>query len=192
MGGSRPLLLALLWLSFGLPLSAPATASGIGGDFSLTDHQGQTFSLQQLRGKVVLLFFGYTFCPDICPTELAGLARVLDGLGADADRVEGVFISLDPERDSPRVLKDYLGYFNRRLIGLTGSAEDIRAVATRYRVRYQKHPLPNGGYSLDHAANLYIIDQGGELFSIVPYGLPPAHVLRVVRSLLEKSEPGKR
>lgn len=184
---TRPFLWVMLPLLFSLLMHSPATASDVGGDFTLIDHEGKAFNLQQLRGKVVLLFFGYTYCPDLCPTELAGVSRVLDGLDTDGDRVRGLFISLDPERDTPRVLKDYLGYFNQQLIGLTGSQDAIRQVAARYRVRYQKHPLPNGSYSLDHSANLYIIDQGGQLFSMVPYGLPPEHVLQVVRSLLDNN-----
>jgi len=184
---TRLALLIILPLLSSLFTTSQASTSSIGGDFTLIDHEGKTFRLQQLRGKVVLLFFGYTFCPDICPTELAGVSRVLDGLGTDADRVQGLFVSLDPERDTPRVLKDYLSYFNRQLIGLTGSQDAIRQVSSRYRVRYQKHPLPNGSYSLDHSANLFIIDQHGQLFSVVPYGLPPEHVQRVVRSLLDNN-----
>ncbi|MCW8905165.1 MULTISPECIES: SCO family protein [Sedimenticola] len=184
---TRLALLIVLSLLSSLFTTIQASTSSIGGDFTLINHEGKTFHLQQLRGKVVLLFFGYTYCPDICPTELAGVSRVLDGLGTDADRVQGVFVSLDPERDTPRVLKDYLGYFNQQLIGLTGSDDAIRQVAIRYQVRYQKHSLSNGSYSLDHSANLYIIDQDGQLFSVVPYGLPPEHVQRVVRSLLDNN-----
>lgn len=161
----------------------------LGGDFTLTDQQGQPFQLQQLRGKVVILTFGYTYCPDICPTELAGVSRVLDGLGADAERVRGLFITLDPQRDTPQVLKAYLSYFNSALIGLTGTDEAIRQVATGYRVQYEKHPQPDGSYSLDHSANLYLIDQQGALFSVIPHGLPPAHVLRVVQAMLKAVTP---
>lgn len=174
---------------FLLLLAMPGTSSladdrGIGNDFTLTDQEGRPFRLQQLRGKVVLLSFGYTYCPDICPTELAAMSRVLDGLGNDADRVQGLFISLDPQRDTPGVLKNYLAYFHPRLIGLTGSTESIREVAGQYRVRYRKNLRPSGDYSLDHSANLYLIDQQGRLASIVPYGLPPEHVLRVVHGML--------
>ncbi len=183
----RSVLLCIL-LFAGLGFSNSVNASSMGGDFSLTDQHGNPFQLQQLRGKVVLLFFGYTYCPDICPTELAGVSRVLDALGTQADRVQGLFITLDPQRDTPRVLKDYLAYFNPQLIGLTGSPAAIDRVSTQYRVRYLKQQRPDNSYSLDHSTNLYIIDPAGELSTVVPYGLPPEHVLRVVRSMLEASE----
>ena len=156
-----------------------------GGDFSLTDHNGESFRLQQLRGKLVLLFFGYTHCPDICPTELANLAAVMNTLGDRAAEVQGVFVSLDPERDTPALLRDYTRYFSDNLIGLTGSQEEIAAVARQYRVKYNKHWKENGGYSLDHSVNLYVIDRNGLLSTIVPYGLPPEHVLMLIRRLLQ-------
>ncbi|WP_428605849.1 SCO family protein [Sedimenticola sp.] len=161
--------------------------AAMGGDFTLTDQQGKPFQLQQLRGKVVLLSFGYTYCPDICPTELARISSVLNGLGGDADQVQGLFITLDPGRDTPPVLQAYLNYFNPSLIGLTGSDAAISQVATAYHVAFQKQAQPDGDYSLDHSANLYLIDRNGQLFGMVPYGLPAAHVLQVVRSLLDGS-----
>jgi cytochrome oxidase Cu insertion factor (SCO1/SenC/PrrC family) len=175
-------LLLILPIWFG---SCPAWAEdGIGGDFSLTDQAGQPFRLAQLRGKVVLLFFGYTFCPDICPTELANLSAVLNELPHAGDQVQGVFVTVDPERDTPRVLADYVGYFSRHLIGLTGSPDQIAQVAEKYRVKYRKNPRPGGAYSVDHSVNLYVIDRAGELATVIPYGLPPEHVLEVVRRLL--------
>jgi len=156
----------------------------LGGDFSLTDQDGRLFELQQLRGKVVLIFFGYTFCPDICPTELATVAAVLNELEDDSEQVQGVFVSVDPERDNPQILKSYIGYFNKHLIGLTGSPDEIERVANRYRVKFRKQPRTDGAYSMDHSANLYVIDRTGQLFAVIPYGLPPEHVLGVVRRLL--------
>jgi protein SCO1/2 len=161
-----------------------AKATGIGGDFSLTDQDNRPFQLEQLRGKVVVLFFGYTFCPDICPTELSNLSRVLDGLEADAQRVQGLFVTIDPERDKPEVIKSYVGYFNENLIGLTGTQAEIRRVASLYRAQYRKQPRPGGAYSMDHSASLYVIDRSGQLSAVVPYGLPPEHVLRVVKHFL--------
>ena len=158
----------------------------IGGDFSLTDHHGRPFELSQLRGQLVLLFFGYTFCPDICPTELSNLAAVLDGLGGQAQQVQGLFVSLDPQRDTPEVLRNYTRYFDPTLIGLTGSTDGVDRVARLYRVKYQRHKQADGGYSLDHSANLYVIDRQGRLAAVVPYGLPPEHVLQLVHDLLEQ------
>ncbi|MET0052770.1 MAG: SCO family protein [Candidatus Thiodiazotropha sp.] len=175
------MLLALVCLS-----AVEAKPEQLGGDFTLTDQFGKPFELTQLRGKLVLLFFGYTYCPDICPTELSNLAAVLDGLGDRAAQVQGVFVSLDPERDTPQVLQDYTRYFNPNLLGLTGSPEQVKHVAQQYRVQYQRHEKPDGRYSLDHSADLYVIDPEGKLTAVVPYGLPPEHVLALVRDLLSR------
>lgn len=178
---SSLLLVVPIWAGSGRALGEPA----IGGDFSLTNQYGQPFQLQELRGKVVLMFFGYTSCPDICPTELSNLAAVLNELEGAAEQVQGIFVTIDPERDRPEVLKDYVGYFSKDLIGLTGSSGQIEEVAGKYRAKYRKTPRPGGAYSMDHSADLYVIDQSGQLFAVVPYGLPPEHVLGVVRRLLD-------
>ncbi len=175
------LLVVSVWAGAGQALEEPA----IGGDFSLTNQHGHPFQLQQLRGKVVLMLFGYTFCPDICPTELASLAAVLKQLEGAAEQVQGVFVTIDPARDTPEVLKDYVGYFGKDLIGLSGSLDEVERVAGQYRVKYRKQPRPGGAYSMDHSADLYVIDRSGQLFAVVPYGLPPEHVLGVVQRLLE-------
>jgi len=132
-----------------------------------------------------LLFFGYTSCPDICPTVLANLSILLKQLGDDADKVQGIFITIDPERDTPLVLKQYIGYFNKNLIGLTGSQHDIDRVVAKFRVKYQKQASAGGHYTMDHTASLYMIDKTGELSTVVPYGLPAEHLLRVVQQLLQ-------
>jgi protein SCO1/2 len=177
------LLLALL-----LAVASATNAQGeIGGDFTLTDHNGRPFELRQLRGKLVLLFFGYTYCPDICPSELSNVAAVLDALGPRADEVRGLFVSLDPQRDRPQVLREYVRYFNENLLGLTGSAESVARVARQYRVKYRRKERADGGYTLDHSANLYLIGRNGDLEAVVPYGLPPEHVLELVRGLLAEA-----
>ena len=182
-----------LMLLLGILLAVPAQAGAeeIGGDFSLTDHNNESFELNQLGGKLVLLFFDYTYCPDICPTELANLAAVFDGLGDQAEQVQGLFISLDPQRDRPDVLRNYVKYFNEGLLGLTGSEAEVTQVAKQYRVKYERHEREDGGYSIDHSANLYVIDSQGRLSAVVPYGLPPQHVLDLVRRQLAE-EPGSR
>ncbi len=176
------MLLFALWLGVG-----QVQAGAPGGDFTLTDQTGTPFSLTQLRGKLVLLFFGYTYCPDICPTELSHVAAVLDALGEEAAGVQGLFVSLDPDRDTPAVLRNYTHYFNQGLIGLTGTQAEVDRVAGQYQVRYSRHALANGSYSLDHSANLYVIDRQGALAAVVPYGLPPEHLLNLVRDLLDRS-----
>lgn len=156
----------------------------IGGDFQLKDHRGQPFELNQLEGKLVMLFFGYTYCPDICPTELGNMAAVFDALGEQAERVQGVFVSLDPARDTAEVLANYVSYFHPEMLGLTGSQVEIERVTQQYRVSYQRHERADGGYSIDHSANLYLINTEGELTAVVPYGLPPEHVLEMVQGIL--------
>lgn len=156
----------------------------VGGDFSLIDQDGRPFQLNQLRGQVVLLFFGYTSCPDICPSELATMTHVMNSLGDGSGQVKGVFITLDPERDDPQVLKQYTGYFGGNIVGLTGSLEEVRGVANSYRVKFSRHLRPDGSYTVDHTANLYIVGREGKLSAVVPYGFPPGHVLEVVQQLL--------
>jgi cytochrome oxidase Cu insertion factor (SCO1/SenC/PrrC family) len=179
--GKRLLLLLLTLLSVAVN---SAFSEELGGDFSLTDHNSNTFELHQLRGKLVLLFFGYTYCPDICPSELANLSAVLNELGGQAGQVQGLFVSLDPDRDTPEVLHDYVRYFNEGMIGLTGSVVEVAQVAKQYRVNYQRHEREDGSYSIDHSANLYLINGKGALTAVVPYGMPQQHLLELVSGLL--------
>lgn len=181
----KRLLLLLLFCTLSVTVTW-ANTEELGGDFSLTDHNNNPFELRQFQGKLVLLFFGYTYCPDICPTELANLAAVLNGLDGQAERVQGLFVTLDPTRDTPEVLHNYVRYFDERLIGLTGSEAEVAQVASQYRVNYRRHAKADGSYSIDHSANLYLIDSQGVLSAVVPYGLPPTHVLDMVRGLLNE------
>jgi protein SCO1/2 len=181
-------LLIVFFLLCSAMLSAEEGGDRIGGDFQLTDHNNQPFELNQLEGKLVLLFFGYTYCPDICPTELGNLAAVFDALGDQAEQVQGVFVSLDPARDTPEVLANYVSYFHPEMMGLTGNQTEIERVAKQYRVSYQRHERADGGYSLDHSANLYLINAKGELAAVVPYGLPPEHVFEMVQGMLAEDD----
>lgn len=160
----------------------------VGGDFSLTDHNGKLFKLEQLRGKLVLIFFGYTFCPDICPTELSSLASILSSLGEDADLVSALFISIDPERDTPEKLKKYVPYFSPLLVGLTGSIDDVNRVADAYHIqrRIHKYETSSEYYFVDHSANLYVVGTDGKMLHIIPFGLPTEHVLKVIKEEIKK------
>ncbi|MCG7897513.1 MAG: SCO family protein [Candidatus Thiodiazotropha weberae] len=181
----KKLWLVLLFTILSVTMASAGTEE-IGGDFTLTDHNNDTFRLSQLQGKLVLLSFGYTYCPDICPTELAKLAVVFDTLKSESDRLQGLFVSLDPARDTPAVLRDYVGYFNREIVALTGSEIAVDQVARQYRVKYQRNEKAGGGYSIDHSANLYLIDQMGELAAVIPYGMPVEHIMDVVRGMLSE------
>ncbi len=157
----------------------------IGGDFTLTDHEGRDFSLRDLEGKAVLLSFGYTYCPDVCPLTLSVSAWVVDALAELDMDVVPVFVSLDPKRDTPDVLARYVKHFHPRMIGLTGSPEQLALVAERYSARFEINGDGWGDrYTLDHTSNLYVLDTRGELAAIVPYGLPAEHVAERVKRLL--------
>jgi len=146
-----------------------ARASAIGGPFRLTDQSGRTVTEADLRGHPFLLFFGFTHCPDVCPTTLFEVSEVLGQLGPDAERVSALFITVDPERDTPAQMKDYLSSFNPRLIGLTGEPAAIAAVEKAYRVYVKKVPLENGEYTMDHTALVYLMDKEGRF--VAPFNL---------------------
>jgi protein SCO1/2 len=133
----------------------------LGGPFTLTDQNGAKRSDSEFRGKYMLVFFGYTFCPDVCPTTLAVMAAALDKMGAGADRIVPVFISVDPARDKPEVLKAYLSAFGPRFVGLTGTEDEIAATAKAYRVYIQAHKDEGENYTVDHSGVVYLMDKSG-------------------------------
>jgi protein SCO1 len=152
-------------------VSAPVAqqVAAIGGPFKLVDQNGKTISDQDFKGRPFLVFFGFTHCPDVCPTTLFEVSEVLRALGPDADRMRALFITVDPERDTPPVIKDYLSSFDPHLSGLTGDPATIAAVAKAYRVYFKKVPLDQGGYTMDHTAIVYLMDKDGRFVS--PFSL---------------------
>ena len=138
-----------------------ALANAIGGPFHLTDQNGKAVSDADLKGKWQLVFFGYTHCPDTCPTALNEIALALDQLGVKRDEVEIVFITVDPERDTPEVMKSYVQSFDAPIIALTGSPEAVAQAAKAYRVYYAKHPRGDGDYDMDHSAVIYVMNPEG-------------------------------
>jgi protein SCO1/2 len=139
--------------------------AAIGGPFSLTDQNGRTVTEQDLKGKPFLVFFGYTNCPDFCPTTMFEISEVLRKLGPAADRTRALFITVDPERDTPAALKDYVSSFDPHIIALTGEPEAIAALAKSYRAYYRKVPLKDGGYTMDHLVLVYLMDKEGRFVS---------------------------
>jgi protein SCO1/2 len=139
--------------------------AAIGGPFRLIDQNGEPFSDTDLRGKSFLVFFGFTHCPDVCPTTLFDISEIMRNLGKDADRTAAVFITVDPERDTPAALKEYLSSFDPHVRGLSGDLADIAAVAKAYRVYYRKVPLDGGDYTMDHTAIVYLMDKEGRFVS---------------------------
>lgn len=171
-----------------LPFKAtPVANAPMAANFTLTDQFGQTRSLSDFRGKVVSLFFGFTHCPDICPTHLARQAEVMRQLGPQAGDVAVLFVTLDPERDSPDALKNYMALFNPHFIALTGTQEATSNVAKQYKIFWQKTPLPESAlaYTIDHATNSFLIDQDGRMRLIVPHEMPATDVTHDLKLLLE-------
>jgi len=162
---------------------APAAAS-IGGPFRLIDQEGRTVTDRDLLGKPTAIFFGFTYCPEICPTTLANMTRWMAALGPDADRLNVVFVSVDPERDTPAQLKLFLSSFDPRIRGLTGAPDAIAATAKAYRVFYQRVPLAGGGYTMDHTTAVYLFDRRGRFVEPIGYGGPPEQGLRQLKALL--------
>jgi len=160
-------LLLMLWALGGLKnVAAPAA---IGGPFQLTDQAGQTVTDKSMQGRPTLIFFGFTHCPDVCPTSLFEISEVLKAMGGDADRVNAYFISVDPERDTAEAMKEYLSSFDPHLKGLTGNSEQIARVISAYRVYAKKVPLKDGDYTMDHTALIYLMDRDGRFVS--PFNL---------------------
>ena len=151
-------------------LSTSPGPSAIGGAFTLTDQDGKPITEAALKGHPSLVFFGYTHCPDICPTTLFDLSEVLRSLGPDAARTAALFISVDPERDTPAVMKDYLSSFDPHLRGVTGTLAAVAAVEKEYRVYAKKVPTgKDGDYSMDHTALVYLMDKQGQF--VAPFNL---------------------
>lgn len=154
----------------------------IGGDFELTDHKGERVTQERFLGKYALVYFGYTFCPDVCPTELGEMALAIDELGAEGDAVTPVMISIDPERDTPEVLSEYVPLFHERLVGLTGTDAEIKDVAEKYRVFYRRFDDPNYTYYLmDHTSFVYLLDPEGQVAAMFRYGTAPEDIAGAIR-----------
>jgi protein SCO1/2 len=161
------------------------TGAAFGRDLQLVDQDGQRRALTDFKGKVVVVFFGYTYCPDVCPTTLGEFAMVAKELGADASRMQVLFVTVDPERDTPAVLAKYVPAFNPSFLGLTGDLATIDRTAKEFKIFYQKQPLPGGGYSVDHTAGSFIYDPAGRLRLFASYGQGAPKLLHDIRLLLK-------
>jgi cytochrome oxidase Cu insertion factor (SCO1/SenC/PrrC family) len=201
-GSARRLVAALLFAAAAVPALAqeqlpdPALAARlmddlmwgrghVGGPFTLIDHAGKTRTDADFRGKFLLVYFGYTYCPDICPNDLAQISQAIDRLGAAGEDVQPLFISVDPERDTPSVLAQYVAMFHPRLIGLTGTPEQVRAVADSYKAYYAKY-LPRDGsvYLIDHTGLTYLMGRSGEFLGFFPPGTSSDRMVEIIRQQL--------
>jgi protein SCO1/2 len=168
--------------------STDITGADFGKDLQLVDHNGQPRSLGDFRGKVIVVFFGFTHCPDVCPTTLAELARALQKLGADGDSVQVLMVTVDPERDTPEVLKQYVTALDPRFLGLTGDADAIARTAREFKVFYQKSPdATPETYSVDHSSGSYVFDPQGRLRLLVTYGQGADVFAHDIAQLLNRS-----
>jgi protein SCO1/2 len=158
----------------------------IGGPFTLTDQNGKRVTEKTYAGKYLLIFFGYTYCPDVCPSELQVMSAALDQLGSDAEKIQPLFITIDPARDNPQVVKEYVSNFNPRLVGLTGSEQDVADVAAKYRVYYAKAPGTNSGtdYLMDHSAIVYLMRPDGTFLKHFTYGTDPKALADAIRKAM--------
>ena len=167
-------------------MASDVTGTSFGHDFSLIDHNGMPRTLADYRGKAVVVFFGYTQCPDFCPTTLAELAEAMKRLGPDAERVQVLFVTVDPERDTPALLKNYVPAFDPRFIGLYGDADATARTAKEFKVVYQKRPGQTPGtYTMDHSAGTFIFDPNGKLRVYVGYGQGAEVFAHDIKALLK-------
>jgi protein SCO1/2 len=163
--------------------AAELGAKYTGADFKLTDHNGKPRTLQDFRGKVVVLFFGYMHCPDVCPTTMADLSQVMDRLGRDADRVQVLFVTVDPERDTQALLAQYVPAFHPSFLGLYGDPGSTAQVAKVFNVMYQKQATPTG-YNVDHSAGSFLIDTDGRVRLLSPFAQRTDWLEQDIRLLL--------
>ena len=158
----------------------------VGGPFALIDHTGRPVTDQDYRGRHLLVFFGYTYCPDVCPTTLQEITTALDLLGTEASDVAPLFISVDPERDTPQALRAYVGAFDPRITGLTGSVEQVRDVAKSYRVYFAKAEAGEGPYLMDHSSIVYLMGRDGGYLTHFTHATSPETMASRIRAHLNE------
>ncbi|CAN5769895.1 SCO family protein [soil metagenome] len=164
------------------------TGADYARDFQLTDHNGQARSIRDFKGKVVVLFFGYTQCPDVCPTTMTELAEVKKLLGKDGDKLQGLFVTVDPARDTPQVLKAYMGNFDPTFLALTAPPDKLEAVAKDYKVYFKKvEGKTPGSYTMDHSAGSYVYDTNGNIRLYTRYGAGPQALASDIQLLLKQA-----
>jgi protein SCO1/2 len=165
----------------GLGRSVITGQADVGGPFRLTDQNGKAVSDADFRGRYMLIYFGYSFCPDVCPTTLSVMAQALDRLGGESRRVTPIFITIDPERDTPQVLGDYMKAFGPNFVGLTGSMAAIKDVEKKYRVYAVKKPLEKGAYGMDHSSVMYLMGPDGRMISFYDEAISPDDLAKDLR-----------
>ncbi len=164
----------------------PLQTYDFGGDFTLTDQDGARYTLAEHRGRITLLFFGYTLCPDVCPTTLSKLTQVYRSMGPASDRLSTVFVSVDPDRDTPQALKEYLQNFGIKVVGLTGTRDEVDAATRKYKVSYTIEQSDSAaGYLVSHTTLLYLIDAQGRLRHMFKHSDSPETITSVLKQLMD-------
>lgn len=180
------ILVAALGYLYLNPSGGGPAAVPIGGPIRLTDQDGKPFDSASLAGKPYAVFFGFTHCPDACPTTLSEIARTEDELGAPANELTTVFVTVDPERDTPAVLKEYISNFSTNTVALSGTPEQVAEVAKEFRVYYKKVPTSDGGYTMDHTAVLYLMGRDGAFRDVIAYSEEHERFVAKIKRLLEE------
>lgn len=188
-GGAAGLAAYLILGLDGSSPGGPTRTTGralIGGSFELVDQNGKTRTDAEFRGKYMLVFFGYTHCPDFCPTGLQAMTEALDALGKDAEKIQPIFITIDPERDTPKVMKEYVPNFHKRLIGLSGTKAQVAKAAKAYRVYYARAGKPGDeDYLMDHSTFTYLMGPDGQYLAHFSHGTPPKTVAERIRKYMK-------
>ena len=161
----------------------------IGGPFSMATHDGRRLSERDLAGKPFAIFFGFTQCPDVCPTTMLEVANLMEKLGPDADKMRFLFVTVDPERDTAELLKDYLASFDKRIVGLVGTAEETAAIVRAYRVYYARVPTKES-YTINHTATMFLMDAQGRLAKTLAFGEDESTRLKKVRDVIAAGNGG--
>lgn len=193
--------LAILVLAFALGAAALIVRYGgdresaiatieIGGPFTMTDQNGNTVTEQDLLGHPSLVFFGFTFCPDVCPTTLSDISGWLDALGEDAGQMNVVFITVDPDRDTVEAMAEYVGYFHPAIRGWTGAQDQIARAAEGFRASYERVPTDGGDYTMNHTASVFLFDAAGGFVSMIDYHEPREFAVPKIRRALEEETEG--
>jgi protein SCO1 len=187
VAGFAAVFLCIALMATGRPSGEAAGIAAIGGPFELVDDNGRPVSDKQLAGKPFAMYFGYTFCPEVCPTTLLDLSRWIKDLASYADKLNFVFVSIDPERDTPALLHAYLSSFDPHIRGFTGTSEQVAKIAREYRVYYKKIPTDNGSYVMDHSSIMYLMGPDGKMVSAIAYQEDDTSALKKLRGLIATS-----
>lgn len=161
--------------------------AAIGGPFELVNGNGETVTDKDFAGKPLAIYFGFTFCPDVCPTTLTEMQGWIEALGPDADRLNFLFVTVDPERDTPDVMRDYVAAFDKRIVPLSGSREQVDAIVRSYRVYAKKVPLDDGDYTMDHSAAVFLMNSDNRFVGTIAYGEDEENALKKLRRLIDNA-----